>query len=524
MLLAPWARPRRRTRADLSDLRPVSASTMTPLRRALLGLGVAGVVLGVPIAAITATSDHTDLRGVTAVLGTVVAWSFLGTGLYAWDRRPDNLTGPLMVALAFSWLLAGLSASDSPGLYITGELLGGLPFAILTHLLFAFPGGRLQNRADRLFVALGYVVTTVMPPFGIVFYDPAVSDDCAECPANPLLISDNEDVFYALGALQSTLAAVVLAALLWHLLRRRREARDDPDERVRNAPVWWAGGATLLLVIALLAVNAGPEEGNLDDYVFAAALALLATVPYAFWLGILRSKLWRADVVAVENVRLDAELQARLDELRESRARIVEAGYAERRRVERDLHDGAQQRLVALALDLRRTRAALARDPAEAAELLDAASHELTAATEELRELARGIHPPVLTDRGLVAALEALARRAPLPVRVEAADAGRAPDAVEAAAYFVASEALTNVARHARAERAVVRVARPDGMLRLEVEDDGLGGADLGAGSGLRGLADRVGALDGTLEVESEGGRGTVVRATLPVRPQQSVP
>jgi signal transduction histidine kinase len=491
---------------------------MTPLRRALLGLGVAGVALGVPIAVITATSDHTDLSGVMAALALVVPWSFLGTGLYAWDQRPDNLTGPLMVALAFSWLVVGLSAADAPGLFIVGELFGSLPFAILTHLLFAFPSGRLQSRADRVFVALGYVVTVVLPPFGIVLFDPAVADDCAECPANPLLIWDNEDLFYVLGAIQTVLAGVVLLALIWHLLRRWRATRDDPDERVRNAPVWWAGGATLLLVIAVLVVNAGPEQGNADDYVFAAALVLLATVPYAFWVGILRSKLWRADVVAVENVRLDAELQARLDELRESRARIVEAGYAERRRVERDLHDGAQQRLVALALDLRRVRMELDRDPAAAAELLEAASRELTAATEELRELARGIHPPVLTDRGLVAALEALAKRAPLPVRVEAPGTGRAPDAVEAAAYFVASEALTNVARHARAEQAVVRVARPDGLLRLEVEDDGVGGADLAAGSGLRGLADRVGALDGTLELESAGGRGTVVRATLPAR------
>jgi signal transduction histidine kinase len=504
--------------ASLHTYDTVTAAPLTPLRRALLGLGVAGIALGVPIAAITATSDHTDLSGLMAVLVLVVAWSFLGTGLYAWDQRPDNLTGPLMVALAFSWLLSGLSASNYSGLYIAGVLLNGLPFAILTHLLFAFPSGRLQSRADRLFVALGYIVTTALPPIGIVFFNPAVSDDCAECPANPLLIWDNQDVLDGLIAFQSTLAAVVLAALIWHLMRRRRDATDDPDERVRNAPVWWAGGATLLLVIAVLATNFAPEEGNFDDYVFAAALVPLATVPYAFLLGILRSKLWRADIVAEENVRLDAELQARLEELRESRARIVEAGYAERRRVERDLHDGAQQRLVAVALDLRRVRAALPRDPATAAELLDAASRELTAATEELRELARGIHPPVLTDRGLVAALEALATRAPLHVRVEAPGAGRAPDAVEAAAYFVVSEALTNVARHSRADHAIVRVGQADGVLRVEVEDDGVGGADLGAGSGLRGLADRVGALDGTLDVESVSGRGTLVRATLPGR------
>jgi signal transduction histidine kinase len=491
---------------------------MTPLRRALFGLGGVGIVAGVLMAVVTATSDHTNLSGLVAGLSLLVAWSFLGTGLYAWDRRPDNLTGPLMVALAFSWLLAELSNSNVPGLFVAGELVGGLPFAVLTHLLFAFPSGRLGSSWDRRFVWLGYLVTTALPAVGILFFDPAVSDDCPNCPANPLLLWDNRDAYEVGSAVSSVLAAVVLGALIWHLARRWRES-DDPNERIRNAPVWWAGGAALLLVLALLGTNLGPEEGDFDDYLYAVALAVLATLPYAFWLGILRSRLWQADVVAVENVRLDAELQARLDELRESRARIVEAGYRERRRVERDLHDGAQQRLVALALELQMVRSKLQTDPAAAAQMLDAASRELTGATEELRELARGLHPPLLADRGLVPALEALANRAPLPVAVEAHDGERAPEAIEAAAYFVVSEALTNVARHARAEHAVVRVSRPDGRLRVEVEDDGEGGADLHGGSGLRGLADRVGALDGTLELDTHAGRGTTVRATLPVGP-----
>jgi signal transduction histidine kinase len=491
---------------------------MNPLRRALLGLGAAGFLLAIPVAALTATSDHTNLKGLVAGLSLLVAWSFLGTGLYLWDRRPDNLTGPLMVALAFSWLLAGLSNSNVAGLYITGQLVNGLPFAILTHLLFAFPSGRLESRWDRRFVGLGYLVTTVAPAIGVVFFDPAVSDDCPDCPANPLLIWDNQDVYNAGSAISSVLAAVVLGALIWHLVRRWRES-DEPSERVRNAPVWWAGGATLVLVLALLATNVGPEDGNFDDYLFAAALLVLATLPYAFWLGVLRSRLWEAGVVASENVRLDAELQARLDELRESRTRIVEAGYAERRRVERDLHDGAQQRLVALALELQLVRAKLETDPAAATELLEAAADELTGATEELRELARGLHPPLLADRGLVPAIEALARRAPLPVAVEATEMERAPEPVEAAAYFVVSEALTNVARHAHAEQAVVRVARSDGVLCVEIEDDGKGGADVAAGTGLRGLVDRVGAMEGSLEVESRPGRGSTVRATLPARP-----
>jgi signal transduction histidine kinase len=465
---------------------------MTPLRRALIGLGVAGVALSVPVTVTVATSDHTNLKGLVAAGGFLVTWSFLGTGLYVWDRQPDNLTGPLMVALAFSWLLAGLGTSNTPGIYVVGTLLGALPFAILVHLLFAFPTGRLRSTWDRRFVVLGYLVTTVTQPIGIVFFNPAVSDDCQTCPENPLLIWDEPDVYDALDAIGSVIAAVVLGALIWHVVRRRREA-NDPAERVRDAPVWWAGAAALLFVLALIATNVGPEEGDFDDYVFVASLLVLAAVPYAFWVGIVRWRLWEAD------------------------ARVAAAGYAERRRVERDLHDGAQQRLVALALELRMVRSKLDSDPGTAADMLDAAAVELGAATQELRELARGLHPPVLSDRGLVAAVEALASRAPLPVTVETDGSDRAPESVEAAAYFVVAEALTNVTRHAEASCAVVRVARPDGELLVEVEDDGRGGAAPGSGSGLRGLSDRVGALHGTIEVESPLGSGTVVRARLPV-------
>ena len=281
-----------------------------------------------------------------------------------------------------------------------------------------------------------------------------------------------------LAGVQSVLGLVATAALIWHFVRRARNA--DPSERLRDAPVWWVGAATMVLFGALLISSLGPEEGNLDDLVYYCALAVLATVPLAFWFGVLRWRLSEAEIVAEENARLDAELQTRLAELHESRARIVEAGFAERRRVERDLHDGAQQRLLALALDLRLARSTLDRDPGAAAELLDAAAGGLTEATEELRELARGIHPPVLADRGLAAALDALASRSPVPVTVDTDEADGAPAAVEAAAYFVVSEALTNVARHANAASAVVKVRRSDGRLEVEVSDDGDGGADVG--------------------------------------------
>jgi signal transduction histidine kinase len=223
-----------------------------------------------------------------------------------------------------------------------------------------------------------------------------------------------------------------------------------------------------------------------------------------------------AAALAHERERLDAELRARVEEVERSRRALVDVGLAERRRLERDLHDGAQQRLVALSLQLGMVEAKLDREPGKARELLAGARTEARAALDDLRELARGIHPAVLTDRGLAAALESLADRAPLPVEVEAVPGERLPGAVEAAAYFVVAESLTNVAKYAEASHAEVRVGRRNGVALIEVRDDGVGGADPSRGTGLRGLADRLAALDGRLEVESRPGEGTVVRAEVP--------
>jgi PAS domain S-box-containing protein len=203
-------------------------------------------------------------------------------------------------------------------------------------------------------------------------------------------------------------------------------------------------------------------------------------------------------------------------EIRASRARLVEAQDAERRRLERNLHDGAQQRLVSLSLALRLAQAKLATDPEGAGDILTAAGDELALALAELRELARGIHPAMLTDRGLGAAVESLAIRAPLPVELAAMPDERLPAPVEAAAFYVISEALANIGKYAQATAARVSVTRVDGHAVVEVDDDGVGGADPGGGSGLRGLLDRVEALDGTLEVSSPDGGGTRIRAEIP--------
>ena len=221
-----------------------------------------------------------------------------------------------------------------------------------------------------------------------------------------------------------------------------------------------------------------------------------------------------AAAMAIENERLHAEAQARLAELKASRERIVAAGDAERRRLERNLHDGAQQRLVGIALQLRLLQRRLRDDPS-AEELVATASDELAESLEELRELARGIHPAVL-EHGLAPALEGLATRAAVPTTVTCEPRGRLPEQVELAAYFVASEALANIAKYARASQATVRVWRAGDTARVEIADDGVGGADDAQGSGLRGLADRVEALDGRLRVTSPPGLGTTVTAELP--------
>jgi signal transduction histidine kinase len=219
--------------------------------------------------------------------------------------------------------------------------------------------------------------------------------------------------------------------------------------------------------------------------------------------------------LALEQERLQTELRAHAQELAGSRARVVTAGDTARRRLERDLHDGAQQRLVSLAMALRLAEARIQDDPEAAGQLVAAAREELAQSLDELRELARGIHPAML-DHGLEVALESLAMRSPFPVSLAVELEDRLPEPVETAAYFVASEALANVGKYAQASTVTIRVSRDNGLAVIEVADDGVGGADDTRGSGLRGLADRVEALGGSLEVLSPIGGGTVLTAEMP--------
>jgi signal transduction histidine kinase len=241
-------------------------------------------------------------------------------------------------------------------------------------------------------------------------------------------------------------------------------------------------------------------------------LVLLMNAPLMVrWVG-------RADLAIARRLLGADRLAARVGELERSRAAVVVSAEQERRRIERDLHDGAQQRLVALAMQLGRARSRFGTDPDGARALLDEAHNEAKLALAELRDLARGLHPAVLTDRGLDAALSGLAARSPIPVVVEVDPAAgeKAVPVVDAIAYFVVAEALTNVAKHARATRAAVVVRRLDGLLRVVITDDGVGGADPALGTGLRGLADRVSGVDGRLHVESPSGGPTVLTVELP--------
>jgi signal transduction histidine kinase len=222
-----------------------------------------------------------------------------------------------------------------------------------------------------------------------------------------------------------------------------------------------------------------------------------------------------AAAIALDNGRLQAELKAKLKELEGSRGRVIEAGQQERKRLERNLHDGAQQRLIALSLDLGRLEDELGDDP-EARERIEAARAEIAVSLEELRDVARGLHPAVLSGHGLAVALESLTATATVPVELDVSVEERLDEPIEVAAYYVVNESLANIGKHAQAKSATVVVSRANGSLVVEIVDDGIGGADAEDGSGLRGLADRVEALGGRLQVWTPSGGGTRVRAEMP--------
>jgi signal transduction histidine kinase len=563
----------------------------------MVALGVLGVIAGAVPLALAIVNQQGHQRTLIAICGPLTGWAFIGTGIFAWLRRPENRFGALMTAIGFSTCIAGLRVSTDPVVFVVGLLFITLQWALLYHMLLAFPRGSLPSRFEVGLVVAMYVNSLAVHPVSVLFQDTARDG----FPSNPLLIQGHPDAFDTLIRFRSWLALGLIAILLVILVRRwvgttawqRRAVLVSGGSVMGLLGIWYA---------ALLAHLDPDLVGALED----ARYVVLATVPFAFLAGLLGGRVAGASAMSVvvsrlgdpglgrtgiadalagtslelahwlpdrreyvnalgerlelpegsdwvvtplepgdepesvliydatrederelvravaaamslslENERLARDLRAKVDEVTSSRARIVESGAAARRRLERDLHDGAQQRLVSLALSLRLLSSRLEGDP-EAARALEGARKELDQALAELRELARGLHPSILSDRGLDAALEALASRAPLPVELETSSGQRLPERVESVAYFVVAEALTNVAKYSQASHASITLTRTNGSVLVEVADDGVGGADPANGTGLRGLLDRVAALDGSLECDSRPGTGTTVRARIP--------
>jgi signal transduction histidine kinase len=530
------------------------------------------------------------------VVYRLVGGSFAAFGLIAWHRRPDSLTGPLMIATGFGLLVSLLLKQIHTGIAQTlGEVLEDIWSPAFAALVLSFvTGGRLQSGIDRFIVAGVFVAVFVMDVVSMLF---------AEQPDNVLLVFPSETIYGAVDAAQRVLL-IVLCVAICVVIAGRWRAASPPRRRALLPSV--AGAVCVLMFVWLLATDL--FKGPRSQLMIMVAYCSMLIVPAAFLAGLLRSRLARggltqlfhelagmrgealqaalgrtlgdptlvlayrlpdslghadaagrpvlvppvttdrssvpiegeggdvatlvydaaldddpemveavraAATMALENERLVTESETRLAEVQASRQRIVAAGDAERRRLERDLHDGAQQRLVALSLQLRMIRSDIRRDPAQAEELVTAATDELAHSLAELRELARGIHPATL-DHGLASALESLAARSTVATAVTCDAPEHVPRAVELAVYFVACEALANVGKYAEATSASLRLSRtPDGVA-IEIADDGVGGADAAHGSGLHGLADRVEALDGHLLVTSPPGAGTVITAELP--------
>jgi signal transduction histidine kinase len=567
-----------------------------------MGLALAGAVLAG--LATAATVGSSALRPSTAVTALHVACgvTFLLVGGFAAVRRPRNNVGLLMVIAGLTWFVTDLQYLPSRDAATAGGLFGVVTFAVIGHLVVAFPSGRLEGRDDRLVVAANYVWVVV---------GNLVTDTFWASPGSDSLIVLHRDAEAHLVASTTQEAVNVALAVLTFVVVANHRRNASRAARRALAPALWGSLPILTVVVALNIVGLVVSPAWLTAALPGLTPVAVMTLPIAFLIGLARSSLGRLAVghlvvelrdappgdhlrdalartlrdptlriayrvagtddwvdsdgnsmslpggaaaqtytvlerdgapvaalvhdrsldddpslvqsvaaaasLALENERLQAEVRARLAEVHASRARIVEAAEAERRRLQRDLHDGAQQRLVAVALHLGVARENAATQPLEhTRDALAQAAAELRTAIAELRDLASGIHPAILGEAGLGPALVSLAERASLPVRVVELPQRRLPDSIEAAAYFVACEALANIAKHAAARSATISARCYADRLVVRIKDDGRGGARIGGGSGLRGLKDRVAALDGTLALSSPPGEGTTVVAELP--------
>ncbi len=487
-------------------------------------IGMIGQQLGGPILAQMLLSYPTGrlrTRFERFVIGTIYAVA-IGVSvviLLAFDPRADGCIRCAPEPAAFPSRHAVLTA------ILASQRAGFFVFLLLIMALWL--RWRRATPAERRTLAPLWVAASIYMVMGLM---------------GALASPDPEDSFaFLIYELQSVLQITLPIVFLWGLLSTRlaRSAVGDlvmeldkplPPGELRACLARALGDPSLELLYALegqgrwvdadgrpalLPATGSGQEPRTATVVERDGQSLAALIHDPALDRELVSAAAAAAGMAIENERLQAEVRAQLEEVRASRQRIVEAGDAERRRVERNLHDGAQQRMATLALELAMLRDRAGGDPSMAASL-DQAATGLKQAIAELRELARGIHPAILTEEGLPAAVESLADRSSLPVLVRADFDGRLPGPIEATAYFVVAESLANVAKYARASGAQVELSRCDGTLRVAVTDDGVGGADASSGSGLRGLADRVAAVRGSFRVETPPGGGTRVLAEIP--------
>jgi signal transduction histidine kinase len=489
----------------------------------------------------------------------VTGWTLIACGLVAWSRRGDTLSGPLLAATGFSWFL---------GNFATGALY--LYRGPLVHLLVTYPSGRPSSRREVAAAAVGYAAAVVTPVWrnevSTIVLAVLLVAGCARLysravgPARrarlvALWAAGSLGLVLAAGAvarlavpgggasdpsllaLEATLCAVaggLLAGLLsrsWEhgavtdlvielSEKRGRTLRDELARALADPSLevgYWLPGQGAFVdsenrPLALPEADTGRSTTLVEGE--AGPVAALVHDAAVLEDPRLREAVSAATRLAAANARLTAEVRAQVAQLRESRRRILDAADDERSRLERRLRRGAQQRLERLAERLLALR--LAASSETASERISQTEAQLDRTLEELQRLAHGLHPRVLSEAGLASAISSLAERAPVTVEVLTPVPELPPD-VEAVAYFVCSEALANIAKHAEASRATVTVTSGDGLVSLAIEDDGLGGADPAHGTGLSGLVDRLEALGGTLEVESPVGRGTRLAAHIPV-------
>jgi signal transduction histidine kinase len=429
----------------------------------------------------------------------LVGVCFTAAGVLTWRADPQNRTGMLMVAVGITWYLGDLQASDNPVLFGMGFCLYHLTAVVFAHLLLALPDGRLQRSYRKAVIGWVYLSTCGIQAvrFGV------------EYPPQPQGWGDPSAIYSAWSTVGSV-AAICSTIAVGSLVVHRWRTTDSSVRQAYIAALITIGITTLVTFCAVLVAVTDASLRIQQMLMFAYLLCLIA-MPIAIRSGVLRSYMAK---LTTENAWLQAAKAKYIDDAAASRALVLSAADSERKRIQRDLHDGAQHQLLSIAMLI---DSAVAKGDVKehgARESLTLARDYLQQTARELRDLAHGIYPAALTEQGLAAGVEMLAERSPVPITWCIPDR-RWPPRIENAMYFIISECLANVYKHARANVVTVAVSVSQKQVLLTVEDDGVGGADLDRGTGLRGLAERAAAVNGKLWINSVASGGTQIVAEL---------